>query len=151
VLLWLCTPSYIRDVVIPELRTGRERAGKTLDGFDVVPAVPSALVEDPGAAYETMRRELIPYFGLPFYRAMLERSGYGEEIAGYDAAAGSGDGQAMAEAISTRFLGELGAVGDRDAVRTGIERYRAAGATSPCVGPVSRTDFSATLDAAAGA
>lgn len=149
VLLWLCTPSYIRDVVIPEVRTGRERAGKTLDGFDIVPAVPSGVVEDPADAHASLRRELIPYFGLPFYRAMIERSGYGEEIAAFDAAAG--DYEQMQAAISERFLGELAAVGDADAVRAGVERYRAAGATSPCVGPVSRTDFTATLDAAARA
>jgi probable F420-dependent oxidoreductase len=151
VLLWLCTPAYIRDVVIPEVRAGRERAGKPLDGFDVVPAVPSALAEDPAAVHATLRGELIPYFGLPFYRAMLERSGYGEEIAAFDAAAGAGDGSGMTAAISDRFLGELAAVGDTAAVRAGIARYRDAGATSPCVGPVSRTDVDATLEAAAGA
>src|SRR5256884_4024364 len=46
VLLWLCIPSYIRDVVIPEVTAGRERAGLALEGFDVAPAVPAALVED---------------------------------------------------------------------------------------------------------
>lgn len=149
VLLWLCTPPYIRDVVIPEVTRGRERAGKPLDGFDVVPAVPTALAEDPAEAYAALRRELIPYFGLPFYRAMIERSGFAEEVAAYDAAAG--DLERMQAAISDRFLGELAAVGDRDAVRGGIERYRAAGASSPCVGPIGRSDFTATLDAAAGA
>src|SRR6185436_996347 len=76
VILWLCTPPYIRDVVIPMVREGRERAGKSLDGFDVVAAVPAAAVEDPAQAHASLRRELIPYFGLPFYRAMLERSGF---------------------------------------------------------------------------
>jgi alkanesulfonate monooxygenase SsuD/methylene tetrahydromethanopterin reductase-like flavin-dependent oxidoreductase (luciferase family) len=147
VLLWLCTPPYIRDVVIPELRAGRERAGRPLEGFDVVPAVPAALSADPDAARGTLRSELIPYFGLPFYRAMIERSGFGEEIAAFDAAAGDLD--AMRAAISDRFLGELAAIGDAPAVRAGIARYRAAGATSPSVGPISRTDFTATLDAAA--
>ncbi|MGB2711835.1 MAG: LLM class flavin-dependent oxidoreductase [Conexibacter sp.] len=150
VILWLCTPPYIRDVVIPEVRAGRERAGKTLDGFDVVPAVPSALAADPAEAYGSLRRELIPYFGLPFYRAMIERSGFGEEIATFDAAAGSGVEQ-MQAAISDRFLAELAAVGDAEAVRAGVARYRDAGASSPCVGPISRTDFGATLAAAAGA
>ncbi len=150
VILWLCTPSYIRDVVVPMVREGRERAGKTLEGFDVVPAVPAAAVEDPSTAHASMRRELIPYFGLPFYRAMLERSGFEDEIAAFDAAAASGDGDAMQQAISTRFLDVLAAVGDADAVRAGVERYRAAGATSPCVGPIGRTDFDATLEAAAG-
>jgi alkanesulfonate monooxygenase SsuD/methylene tetrahydromethanopterin reductase-like flavin-dependent oxidoreductase (luciferase family) len=146
VLLWLCCPEYIRDVVIPEVRKGRERAGKTLEGFDVVPAVPTALVADAAAPYAAMRKDLLPYFGLPFYRAMLERSGFGAEIAAFDAAAG--DIEQMQAAISERFLGQLTAIGDAAAVGAGIERYRAAGATTPCVGPIPKTDFEATLRAA---
>src|SRR3954471_7017270 len=29
-MLWLCNPNYIRDVVVPEVRAGRERAGRDL-------------------------------------------------------------------------------------------------------------------------
>jgi alkanesulfonate monooxygenase SsuD/methylene tetrahydromethanopterin reductase-like flavin-dependent oxidoreductase (luciferase family) len=146
-VLWLCNPAYVRDVVVPEVRRGRERAGRTLDGFDIVAAVPAALAGDVTAARDTLRNELVPYFGLPFYRAMLERSGFGEEIAAFDAAAGDFD--AMRAAISDRFLEVLAAIGDESAVRAGVERYMEAGATSPCVGPVPRTDFDATLRAAA--
>jgi alkanesulfonate monooxygenase SsuD/methylene tetrahydromethanopterin reductase-like flavin-dependent oxidoreductase (luciferase family) len=146
VLLWLCCPDYIRDVVIPEVTAGRERAGKTLEGFDVVPAVPAALTEDPTEPYAAMRKDLLPYFGLPFYRAMLERSGFGAEIEAFDAAAG--DLEKMQAAISERFLEQLTAVGDEAAVRAGLGRYREAGASTPCVGPIPRTDFEATLRAA---
>ena len=152
-ILWLCTPPYIRDVVIPALREGRERAGKTLDGFDVVAAMPSGVVDGAdgiGSAHAALRRELIPYFGLPFYRAMIERSGFGDEIAAFAAAAGGGDADGMQTAISDRFLETLAAVGDPDAVRAGVARYREAGVTSPCVAPVSKTDLDATLAAAAG-
>ncbi len=145
VLLWLCCPDYIRDVVIPEVTKGRERAGKPLEGFDVVPAVPTARVDDTAAPHAAMRRDLLPYFGLPFYRAMLERSGFGAEIEAFDAAAG--EVEQMKAAISERFLAQLTAVGDESAVRAGLDRYRAAGATSPCVGPIPGTDFEATLRA----
>jgi alkanesulfonate monooxygenase SsuD/methylene tetrahydromethanopterin reductase-like flavin-dependent oxidoreductase (luciferase family) len=148
VLLWLCGPSYIRDVVIPEVKAGRERAGLTLEGFDVVPAVPAALTDDPQAAYGAMRRDLMPYFGLPFYRAMIERSGYAGDIEAYDAA--GGDFEAMQSAVSAGFLQQLTAVGDQQAVREGIERYRRAGASTPCVGPITGADFNATLEAAIG-
>lgn len=147
VILWLCNPNYIRDVVVPCVREGRERAGKTLEGFDIIAAVPSALTEDVGSVYDAMRRDLLPYFGLPFYRAMLERSGFAADIAGYDAAVG--DPAAMGAAISDEFLGVLTAVGDEDAVRAGIRRYLDAGATSPCIGPIPKTDFAATLRAGA--
>jgi alkanesulfonate monooxygenase SsuD/methylene tetrahydromethanopterin reductase-like flavin-dependent oxidoreductase (luciferase family) len=148
VLLWLCCPSYIRDVVIPELTRGRESAGLSLEGFDVVPAIPAAVSEDRHATFDVLRRELIPYFGLPFYRAMIERSGFGADIEAYDRAAG--DLEAMAAAISDGFLEELTAVGDPPAVRAGVERYRDAGATSPSVGPTSGSDVTATLRAGIG-
>ncbi len=70
VLLWLCDPPYVRDVVIPEVTKGRERAGKTLDGFDVVPAVPAAVTADRAATLERLRGDLVTYLSLPFYRSI---------------------------------------------------------------------------------
>ncbi len=148
VVLWLCNPGYIRDVVIPEVRTGRERAGLPLDGFDIVAAVPSAATDTPEEAVEAIRRDLIPYFGLPFYRAMIERTGFEADIAAYDAAAG--DVAAMAAAISDDFIADLAAIGDAEAVHAGVERYSLAGATSPCVGPIARMNLDATLRAGIG-
>ncbi len=147
VMLWLCNPNYIRDVVVPAVREGRERAGRSLDGFEIVAAVPAARTDDRAGAYEAIRGELLTYFALPFYRTMLDRSGYGDDIAAYDAA--HGDVDAMRGAISDDFLDALTAVGDEAAVRAGVERYREAGATLPCLGPISKTDFEATLRASA--
>jgi F420-dependent oxidoreductase-like protein len=146
VILWLCNPDYIRDVVVPEVTKGRERAGKTLDGFDIVAAVPSAITDDPAAARDKLRKDLIPYFSLPFYRAMLERSGFDEDIHGFDQAMERGDAETAVAAISDRFLETLTAIGDVNSACASIRRYLAAGATSPCVGAVPQTDFDATLE-----
>ena len=147
VMLWLCNPDYIRDVVVPCVREGRERAGRTREGFDVVAAVPGALTDDRHDAWDAMRRDLLPYLGLPFYRTMIERSGFGADIEAYDAA--GGEAAAMQAAISDDFLSVLTAVGDEAGVRDGLERYRDAGATTPALGPIPRTDFEATLRAGA--
>jgi alkanesulfonate monooxygenase SsuD/methylene tetrahydromethanopterin reductase-like flavin-dependent oxidoreductase (luciferase family) len=96
-----------------------------------------------------MRRDLLTYFGLPFYRAMLERSGFGEDIAAYDEPAARGEREAMQAAISERFVRALCAIGSPEEVRAGVARYDEAGANAPCVGPIARTDFEATLRAAA--
>ena len=149
VVLWLCNPDYIRQVVIPELRTGRERAGKDLDGFDVVAAVPSAVTDDPEAARQRLRGELVTYFSLPFYRKMLEGSGFGDDIERFDAKMADGDAQGATAEISDRFLGVLGAIGSADEARASVENYVDAGATSPCIGGISGTDFDATLDSLA--
>ncbi len=53
----------------------------------------------------------------------------------------------MRAAISDDLPRALTAIGDVEAVRADVERYRAAGL--PSVGPISRTDFEATVRAAA--
>jgi F420-dependent oxidoreductase-like protein len=126
VVLWLCNPNYIRDVVVPTVTEGRERAGKGLDGFDIVAAVPSAVTDDPDDARAKLSQDLVPYFALPFYRAMIERSGFTE--------------------ISDDYLDLLGAIGSAEEAAASVRRYREAGATSPCVSPIARTDFDATLE-----
>jgi alkanesulfonate monooxygenase SsuD/methylene tetrahydromethanopterin reductase-like flavin-dependent oxidoreductase (luciferase family) len=113
--------------------------------------VPAACTDDREAAFSAMRRDLLTYFGLPFYRAMIERSGFGDDIAAYDEAAAKGDAEAMQAAIGEEFLDHLTAVGGEADVRAGVKRYLDAGAVSPCVGPIPGTDFETTLRAAAPA
>jgi alkanesulfonate monooxygenase SsuD/methylene tetrahydromethanopterin reductase-like flavin-dependent oxidoreductase (luciferase family) len=149
VILWLCNPDYVREVVVPEVTKGRERVGKPLDGFDIVAAVPAAVTDEPESARSKLRKDLIPYFSLPFYRAMIERSGFEADVAGYDAGMAKGDPDAAVEAISDRFMETLTAIGDQSAAVTSVERYLDAGATSPCIGGVPQTDFDATLEALA--
>lgn len=150
VMLWLCNPDYIRSVVVREVTKGRERAGKDLDGFDIVAAVPAAVTEDVDQARASLRNDLIPYFSLPFYRAMIERSGYGDEIGAFDEAMARGDTGAAAAAISDRFLEQLAGVGSASDAEASVRRYLDAGATSPCLGGIPRTDFDVTLKALAG-
>ena len=133
VVLWLCNPNYIRDVVVPTVAEGRAKAGRDPDGFDIVAAVPSAVTDDPEAARERLRGELVPYFNLPYYRAMLERSGL-------DPDAGTTD----------EILNLLGAIGSPDEARESVRRYAESGTSSPCVGGIAGTDVDATLDALAG-
>jgi alkanesulfonate monooxygenase SsuD/methylene tetrahydromethanopterin reductase-like flavin-dependent oxidoreductase (luciferase family) len=146
VLLWATPSDYVRDVVVPEVTKGRERAGKPLDGFEILAAVPSA-VDDRAMALDGIRTELHRYFGLPFYRAMFEAAGFADDVAAYDAAAP--DAAAQKLAIGEGFIEHLCAIGDEAAVRRGVERYREAGATNPIVTPIFGTDYEATLRAAA--
>jgi alkanesulfonate monooxygenase SsuD/methylene tetrahydromethanopterin reductase-like flavin-dependent oxidoreductase (luciferase family) len=132
VVLWLCNPHYIRDVVVPTVREGREKAGKDMDGFDIVAAVPSAVSDDPKAALDQLRSELVPYFHLPYYRAMIERSGFDPD-----------------DGATDEFIRLLAAVGPPEEAIESVRRYRDCGATSPCVGGISGTDFDASLDALA--
>ena len=141
VMLWLCNPDYIRDVVIPSVSEGRERAGKTMDGFDVVAAVPVGLTDDPDEARARQRKELVPYASLPFYRTMLERSGFGDELAAFDEGMAAQDMDRAMSGLSDRLLEALAGIGSADDVRAAVERYRGAGVTSPCIGAIPGTDL----------
>ena len=141
VMLWLCSPDYIRDVVVPRSpRAARRRARPRRLRHRRRGA--GRLTEDRDAVLETMRGDLVTYMSLPFYRAMLERSGFGEEIAAFDEGMGAGDVEKAKAGISGRMLTALTGVGSADDVRAGIERYRDAGAVSPSSarsrGPTSR-------------
>jgi F420-dependent oxidoreductase-like protein len=149
VILWLCNPDYIRSVVVPHVREGRRRAGKDLDGFDIVAAVPTAVTDEVDGARATLRADLSPYFLLPFYRAMIERSGYEADVRLFDEAMERGDASAAAIAISDGFLENLAAIGPPDIAAATVERYRDAGATSPCIGGVPGTDFTSALESLA--
>jgi F420-dependent oxidoreductase-like protein len=104
VILWLCNPDYIRDVVVPHVREGRRKAGKTVDEFDIVAAIPTAVTDEIDGARATLRADLSPYFLLPFYRRTIERSGYEADVKLFDEAMERGDASAAAIAISDGFL-----------------------------------------------
>ena len=147
VILWATPPRYVRDVVIPQIAAGRARAGKSLDGFEILAAVPSSVTQNHDAALAGIRSELHRYFGLPFYRTMFEAAGFAADLASYDAAAP--DVEAQKRAISEEFIDQLCAIGDGDAVRRGVRRYVDAGVTNPVLTGILGTDYDATLRAVA--
>jgi hypothetical protein len=129
-VLWLCSPGYVRDVAVPALERGRARAGKTLAGFEIVAAVPLAISDDVPGALGAFRAELARYLTLPFYRAMLEASGLGKELALFDR---SGE---VAEGLTRA----VGAVGAAEAGRSFVRAYREAGVTLPAIRPITFPD-----------
>lgn len=144
-VLWLAAPAYVREQALPAIRRGRARAGKPLEGFEIVAAVPVALTADRPAATALFRAELTRYLALPFYRAMLEQSGFAAEIQAYDRAP-------KPESVADRLLAALGGIGDFRAVSAFVTAYREAGVTLPAVRPIGFPDaahFEATVEAAA--
>jgi F420-dependent oxidoreductase-like protein len=140
VVLWMCSPAYVREHVLPTVATGRSKVGKSLDGFEVVAAVPVCLTEDRAAALDVFRQTVTRYASLPYYRKMMDASGFKAEL--------------EAGEISDAMLDELAGVGDEEQVRSAIRRYREAGVTLPGAGPFAghkgARGFEATLEAAAG-
>jgi F420-dependent oxidoreductase-like protein len=141
VVLWMCSPRHIRESVIPQIKVGRDRAGKSLEGFEVVAVVPACLTSDRAGAQAVFRRTVQGYSNLPYYRKMMDASGFKDEL--------------ESGRISEAMLDELGGIGDEHQVRDAVRRYREAGVTLPGVGPfgghTGAAGHMATLEAAASA
>ena len=139
VVLWMCSPAYVRDRVVPALKAARAKGGKSMEGFEVVAAVPVCLTSDRQAGLEVFKQTVERYASLPFYRKMMDASGFKEQL--------------DAGEISESMLDELAGIGDEDQVRAAIERYREAGVTLPGAGPFGghkgAKGFEATLEAVA--
>jgi F420-dependent oxidoreductase-like protein len=138
VILWLCAPAYIRDVAAPALARGRARAGKSMDGFEVVAAVPAAVTPDVAGATRAFREELVRYLSLPFYRAMFRASGFADELAAFDRDRTT---RPAPDAIAPRLIEALGTIGGRVTLRAALDAYRAAGVTLAAVRPIGAPDM----------
>ncbi|WP_249010293.1 TIGR03617 family F420-dependent LLM class oxidoreductase [Conexibacter sp. DBS9H8] len=75
------TERYLREVTLPALRAGRARAGKSLEGFDIVLPV-FAFASDSETERErgaTLIRSQIGFYGsTPAYRPVLDCHGWGD-------------------------------------------------------------------------
>ena len=74
------TEKYLREVTIPALARGRAKAGKTMDGFDIVG--PSFVVtgnteEEMAQASAGTRQQIAFYGSTPAYRGVLDIHGWG--------------------------------------------------------------------------
>jgi F420-dependent oxidoreductase-like protein len=139
VLLWMCSPAYVRDQVVPSVSAGRQRAGLPLRGFEIVAAVPVSLTSNRAAGRQAFRPTVERYASLPFYRRMLDASGYAEELS--------------AREVGDRMVDELAGIGGEEDLARILRSYEGAGCTVASVGPFSGYEgaagFEATLEAAA--
>lgn len=99
---WMVGPKTMEGHIVKRLSTAAEAAGRPAPR--VVGGVPIVLTEQPDEARQQIAQGLAMYGQLPSYRAMLDREGL----------AGPAD---------------IALVGDENALRSGIERYRSAGVT----------------------
>jgi F420-dependent oxidoreductase-like protein len=138
IVLYMCSPAYIRDQVVPAVTAGRQKAGKTIEGFEIVAAVPLSVTSDRAGAQAVFRQTVERYANLPYYRKMMDASGFASELA--------------AGEVSEAMMDELAGIGGEQQVRGAIRRYREAGVTLPGAGPFGghkgAAGFEATLEVA---
>lgn len=108
------TEKYLREVTIPALARGRAKAGKTMDGFELV--VPGFVVTgNDDAELDAARKgttEQIAFYGsTPAYRGVLEVHGWGELQSELHALSLKGRWEEMGTLINDEVLNTFAVVG----------------------------------------
>lgn len=128
VILFLCTAEYIRDRVMPSLRTGWSRRESPPASFSVTLML-SASVTGDEYDRENFRRILGAYCRVPAYRRMFEASGFTPELKSVRA--------------SDEMISALSAMGSHAQVQDRLAEYAAAGVTRFGIGPQTGKEFDA--------
>lgn len=140
VVLWLSTPEHISNVVMPNLKIGAARAGRSLDGFEIFPCLFAAPGPDRASGRDAVRRQLFIYAQLPSYRNAIISAGFVEDLAAFDAGIALQDLPRALAGLSDHLIDRLAATGDDEQLAETIGAFMDAGATVPGVGPVGGYD-----------
>ena len=116
------TEKYLREVTIPALERGRAKAGKTMEGFEIMG--PSFVVtgnndEELEAAANGTRQQIAFYGSTPAYRNVLEIHGWGGLQEELNALSKQGEWAKMGTLIDDEILNTFAVVGSPGRHRPG--------------------------------
>jgi len=119
------TERYLREVTIPALARGRAKAGKTMEGFEIVG--PSFVVtgtnETEMAAATTGTRQQIAFYGsTPAYRGVLDLHGWGGLQEELNTLSKLGKWAEMGNLITDEILDAFAVVGEPERVAPELHR-----------------------------
>ena len=146
-LLIFPSADHLEDTAIKYLRAGREKAGLTMDGFDVCPTLPLALGEDKDvpALADMFRPYTALYVGgmgsrkQNFYNQLAQRMGYEKEAAEIQDKYLAGDKEGAAAAIPQQLIDQTTLLGSVDRIADRMKAYAAAGVTTLTLAPAGFT------------
>ena len=113
------TERYLREVTIPALARGRAKAGKTMEGFEIIG--PSFIVtgsdeQQMEAAAKGTRQQIAFYGSTPAYRGVLDLHGWGDLQDELNTLSKRGEWEAMGDLITPEVLEAFAVVGAPETV-----------------------------------
>jgi len=129
------------DELLGQIRAGRERVGKTMEGFDVVPTVPIVIGDDVDACAAQVRNYAALYIGgmgsreTNFYNQLACRMGYEDEARVVQERFLAKDYAGAAEAVPFEFIDRTSLIGPEDRIAERLPAYAQAGVTTLTVAP----------------
>ena len=119
------TEKYLREVTIPALARGRAKAGKTMEGFDIVgPSfVVSGTNEDEMKAASAGTRQQIAFYGsTPAYKGVLDIHGWGGLQDELNTLSKQGKWVEMGDLITDDILNTFAVVGEPEKIAPELHR-----------------------------
>ncbi|TME18796.1 MAG: LLM class flavin-dependent oxidoreductase [Chloroflexi bacterium] len=116
--------------IIPELLAG---VGRPVDSMCRIGAMAG---DDDEAVKAAARRASVAYALVPYYAALLERQGFGEEVAAIKQRWAAGDRAAAPGQVSDAMLDETWLLGSVDHMLERLADYERAGLGCPAIAPI---------------
>ncbi|MEV6314928.1 LLM class F420-dependent oxidoreductase [Streptomyces sp. NPDC051776] len=144
-LVLFCAPEHVEETSLGHIRVGREKAGKTLDGFDLVPTVPMAVGDDVDALADLFRPYTALYVGgmgsakQNFYNKLAQRMGYEKEAAEIQEKYLGGDKGGAAAAVPKQLIDSTTLLGPVERIADRMQAYAEAGVTTLSLAPAGFT------------
>lgn len=108
------------------------------ENFFIGNRIRTCIGDDAAEAKATLRRTMVHYWFLPYYRNYWREAGYADEIAAAETAIAAGAGSADVEKYLTdRWMDDVTLYGPPARIREGVEKWRAAGIRTPVLVPLS--------------
>jgi F420-dependent oxidoreductase-like protein len=143
-VLLTCMNPERPDVILDQLRAGRAKIGKTLDGFEVAPTVAVAVGPDVEACRRPFKEQLALYIGgmgakeKNFYREYLSRVGYEAECAQILELFVAGKRKEAVAAVPDAMVDTLYLVGPPARIKERFAAWKTSGVTTLIVGSAQR-------------
>ncbi len=119
------TERYLREVTLPALRRGRAKAGKTMDGFEIVGpsfVVTGNNIEEMTAAEAGTRQQIAFYGSTPAYKGVLELHGWDGLHEELNALSKKGGWVEMGNLVTDDILNSFAVVGEPEKIASELLR-----------------------------
>ena len=116
---------------------GAERAGRDLDGFELIVFFRATVTDDYEEVRERYQRELFTYVMAPVYQKMFAREGHGDACREIEGLWRAGERQRALDSVPPALIRERTLIGTVDHIRDRLAAYAKAGTDSTLVFPVA--------------
>ena len=136
ILGYCYSAEYVRDSVLPNLKAGAERVGRSLEGFDVACGFPTIVTPD-DSGLEQIKGQVMMFAtaksSSPEYASSFAAAGY--DVGPIQERVDAGDVDGALGLVTDEMADALTIAGSPDNVRRRIEEYREAGLTTIALNP----------------